>query len=204
MGRWGPDLRDVVRFVEEPDLATATAYVAGGRHRWNGGMFFVRASRLLAELERSMPTTAAGLATIAAALCLGGEAAAARATAAVYPDLPAISIDHGVLESAGTEGRVITLEADFAWSDIGSWVAVHRMMQRDRDGNAGRGNWLAFDSQNCLAHAGDRLVVLLGIQDIFVVDTSDALLVGDLKRSQEVRELVAELKKRGYGNYTVK
>jgi mannose-1-phosphate guanylyltransferase len=99
---------------------------------------------------------------------------------------------------------VIALEADFDWSDIGSWAAVHRMMQRDTKGNAGRGKWLAFASRNCLAHAGDRLVVLLGVQDTFVVDTPDALLVGDLRRSQEVRELVSELKKQGYGDYTVR
>ena len=77
-------------------------------------------------------------------------------------------------------------------------------MHRDHDGNAGNGKWLGLGAKNCLIHAQDRLVVLLGVQDAVVVDTPDALLVGDLKRSQEVRELVEELRQKGYGPYTVK
>ena len=118
--------------------------------------------------------------------------------------MPNISIDHALLEKAGSEGRVLTLAGDFGWSDVGSWAAVHRMLHQDAQGNAGSGKWLGFGAKNCLVHARDRLVVLLGIQDTVVVDTPDALLVGDLKRAQDVRELVEELKKKGFGRYTVK
>jgi mannose-1-phosphate guanylyltransferase len=118
--------------------------------------------------------------------------------------MPNISIDHGVLETAGSEKRVLTIAADFGWSDVGSWAAVHRMLRPDRQGNTGNGHWLAFGAKNCFVHAPDRLVVVLGLQDALVVDTPDALLVGDLKRSQEVRDVVEGLKKQGYASYTVK
>jgi mannose-1-phosphate guanylyltransferase len=120
-----------------------------------------------------------------------------------YEKMASISIDYAVLEPAGSEGRVLTLEADFGWSDVGSWAAVHRMMHKDAHGNAGNGRWIGRGAKNCLIHAPDRLVVLLGLENTVVVDTPDALLVGDLNRSQEVRELVDELNKRGYGAHTV-
>jgi mannose-1-phosphate guanylyltransferase len=118
--------------------------------------------------------------------------------------MPSISIDYAVLEKAADDGQVAILEADFGWSDIGSWSAVHRMMHRDDNGNAAQGKWLGLGAKNCLIHAPDRLVVLLGIEGVVVVDTPDALLVGDLKRAQEVRELVEELKRKGLGSYTIK
>ena len=90
------------------------------------------------------------------------------------------------------------------WSDVGSWAAVHRMLPQDENGNAGNGKWLSLGAKNSFVHAQERLVVLLGVTDTVVVDTPDALLVGDIKRSQEVRELVTELNNKGYGAYTVK
>jgi mannose-1-phosphate guanylyltransferase len=121
-----------------------------------------------------------------------------------YKRMPNISIDYAVLEKAASEGKVVTLEADFGWSDVGSWAAVHRMLPHDANGNAGNGKWFTLGAKNSLIHARDRLVVLLGVEHIVVVDTPDALLVGDIKRSQEVRELVDELNNKGYGAYTVK
>jgi mannose-1-phosphate guanylyltransferase/mannose-6-phosphate isomerase len=118
--------------------------------------------------------------------------------------MPSISIDHAVLEKASSEGRVLTLEADFGWSDVGSWAAVHRMMRRDAQGNAGNGKWLGLGARGCYIHAPDRLVALLGVENALVVDTPDALLAGDLKRSQDVRELVDELNRKGLGAYTTK
>jgi mannose-1-phosphate guanylyltransferase len=118
--------------------------------------------------------------------------------------MPSISIDHAVVENAASDRRVLTLEGNFGWNDIGSWAAVYRMLRADRDGNAGNGRWVGLGAKNCLIHGSDRLVVLLGIENAVVVDTPDALLVGDLRRSQEVRELVEQLKQKGYGSYTLK
>jgi mannose-1-phosphate guanylyltransferase len=197
----------VTRFKEKPTEAAARQLIRRGS-LWNSGIFVWRASTLLELMRRYQPAIADGLAKIKAS-AKGKSLARSnprlrRLIAREYRKLPNLSIDHAVLEKAGSEGKVLTLEASFGWSDVGSWAAVHRMMHRDHAGNAGIGKWLGVGAKNCLIHAPDRLVVLLGIQDAVVVDTPDALLVGDLKRSQEVRELVEELKRRGYGAYTIK
>lgn len=189
----------VERFKEKPSLGE-TQRLLRRRALWNGGIFVWKASTLLEMLRRYQPAIFKGLEKIAAA-ANGKPLASPRLRAIVareYKKMASISIDHAVLEKAGSEGRVLTVEASFGWSDVGSWEALHRMLPHDRDGNAGLGKWLGYDATNCLVHASDRLVVLLGIRDAVVVDTSDALLVCDLKRSQEVRELVEKLKRSGY------
>jgi mannose-1-phosphate guanylyltransferase len=197
----------VKRFQEKPDAITARRLIRQGA-LWNSGMFAWRASPLLQALRRYQPSIADLLDNIRSAA--GGKSLTrptprlARVIAREYNKMPSISIDYAVLENAAADGQVVTLEATFGWSDIGSWSAVHRMMHRDDNGNAANGKWLGLGAKNCLIHSPDRLVVLLGIEDAVVVDTPDALLVGDLKRSQEVRDLVEELKKKGLGSYTIR
>jgi len=197
----------VKHFKEKPSIATAQHLIGQGA-LWNSGIFVWKASTLLDLLDRYQPAIALGLETIRKAAqgqSLGNPTPRLRAVMRrAYEKLPNISIDHAVLEKAGSEERVLTLEGNFRWSDVGSWAAVHRMLRQDPQGNAGKGKWLGFGAKNCLVHAPDRLVVLLGMEDALVVDTPDALLVGDLKRSQEIRDVVEELKKRGYGSYTIK
>jgi mannose-1-phosphate guanylyltransferase len=197
----------VKHFKEKPSAAIARRLIRRGA-LWNSGIFIWKAATLLELMERYQSEIAAGLKNIRQAAhgrSLSRPARSLRdAIGRVYKDLPAISIDHAVLEKAGSEQRVLTVEADFGWSDVGSWAAAHRMLRQDPDGNAGSGKWLGFGAKNCFVHASDRLVVLLGLENALVVDTPDALLVGDLKRSQEVRDVVEELKKKGYGAYTVK
>jgi mannose-1-phosphate guanylyltransferase len=195
----------VKRFTEKPAIAKARRLMRR-RALWNSGIFVWKAAMLLDLLARYQPEIARGLDIIgkAAEGKSLGSATPSSVIAREYKKMPSISVDYAVLEPAGSEGRVLTLEANFGWSDVGSWAAVHRMMHQDSLGNAGNGRWLGFGAKNCLVHAPDRLVVLLGLENTVVVDTPDALLVGDLNRSQEVRELVEELKKKGYGAYTVK
>jgi mannose-1-phosphate guanylyltransferase len=197
----------VKRFTEKPVLSRARQLIRQGA-LWNSGIFVWKASTLLELMRRYQPAIFKGLEQIKKAT---GKKSLAFPTPKIagivereYKRMPNISIDYAVLEKAGSEGKVITLEADFGWSDVGSWAAVHRMLPQDENGNAGNGKWLTLNAKNSLIHARDRLVVLLGVEDIVVVDTPDALLVGDIRRSQEVRELVDELNNRGYGAYTVK
>jgi mannose-1-phosphate guanylyltransferase len=158
-------------------------------------MFFVRAARLVAELERSMPTTAAGLATIATALRHGGAAAAAKATAAVYPDLPAISIDHGVMERA--QG-VVAVTGDLGWSDVGSWAAVAGLTAQDEQGNAVIGDAVIVDGAgNLVVTDPGTVTALVGVSGLAVVRAGDALLVLPLDRAQDVRAAVDALVRRG-------
>ena len=197
----------VKRFREKPSVSMAQQLIRQGS-LWNSGIFVWKASLLLELIRRYQPGIAKGLREIQKATngkSLGAPSPRVRhVIAREYKKMPNISIDYAVLERAGSENKVITLEADFGWSDVGSWAAVHRMMPHDENGNAGNGKWLALGAKNSFIHGGNRLVVLLGVENTVVVDTADALLVGDIKRSQEVRELVDELKRKGYGAYTLK
>ena len=197
----------VKNFREKPTPAVAQKLMRKGS-LWNSGIFVWKTSTLLELLRRYQPGISDGLEVIRKAANGTPLATPNRRLRAIiareYKKMPNISIDYAVLEKAGSEGRVQTLQADFGWSDVGSWAAVHRMSRQDANGNAGNGKWIGLDAKNCLIHAPERLVVLLGLQNTVVVDTRDALLVGDLSRSQEVRELVEELKKKGYRSYTIK
>ncbi len=197
----------VKRFQEKPDVSAARRLIRRGA-LWNSGIFVWRATVLLDALRRHQPAIAGLLAKIRSGA--GGKKMTrpsprlSRLIAREYKKMPNISVDYALLELAAADRKVVTLEGRFGWSDIGSWSAVHRMMRRDNNGNAANGNWLGLGARNCLIHSPDRLVVLLGIEDTLVVDTPDALLVGDLKRAQDVRELVEVLKKKGFGSYTIK
>jgi len=197
----------VNRFTEKPSAAVARKLIRQGS-LWNSGIFVWKAQTLLGLLNRYQPAIGAALKNIAAAAkgkSLGNPSAHLHAVIArEYQKMPNISIDYAVLEKAGAEGKVLTVEADFGWSDVGSWAAVHRMMHKDVHGNAGNGRWVQLGAKNCLIHSADRLIVLLGIENAVVVDTPDALLVGDLRRSQEVRELVDQLQRQGHGHLTIK
>ena len=197
----------VKRFTEKPDEATAKKLMRQGS-LWNSGIFVWKASLLLELLNRYQPDVGAALGRIskaAAGKTIANPSPSLRRTIIrEYSKMPSISIDFAVLEKAGTEGKVVSVEADFGWSDVGSWSAVHRMMDKDAHGNAGSGRWVQVGAKNCLIHSPDRLVVLLGLDNAVVVDTPDAILVGDLNRSQEVREIVDELHRQGMGSYTIK
>ncbi len=191
-------MRDVARFVEKPDLARATAFAASGHHLWNGGMFFVRARRLLDELARHLPATAAGLATIERALVAGDHAAAAVATAAVYPGLPTVSIDHGVMERAAD---VVAVPGDFGWSDVGSWAAVAELLPRDGAGNARAGDAVIVDGADNLALTDAGVIALVGVSGLAVIRAGDAVLVLPAARAQEVRAAVEALTAAGLSRY---
>lgn len=193
-------------FVEKPQRNKAAQLIRRGA-LWNSGIFVARAATILEAMRRYAPAVARPLARIEA-MTVGKSLGALpaklrRALRREYRKMPDISIDYAVLEKAGAEGKVMTVEADLGWSDIGNWDALHRMLPKDRAANAGPGRWVGFRSNNCLVYAPPhRLVALLGMSNAVVVDTPDALLVADMSRAQEVKDLVEELKQKGYGRYT--
>ncbi|HSK31239.1 MAG TPA: mannose-1-phosphate guanylyltransferase [Candidatus Limnocylindria bacterium] len=202
-----PRVFRVKRFTEKPKVALARRLILQGS-LWNSGIFVWKAATLLELLHRYQPKIAKGIETISAA-AKGSSLAYPNpklrgVIAREYKKMPNLSIDYAVLEKAGSEGKVYTVEADFGWSDVGSWSAVHRMMHKDAHGNAGNGRWVQLGTKGSFIHSTDRLVVLLGLSDTVVIDTPDALLVGDLKRSQQVRELVDELHRQGLSRYTIR
>jgi mannose-1-phosphate guanylyltransferase len=197
---------EVDRFAEKPSRGDATELMRQGA-LWNSGIFIWKAATILDLLGRYQPEIFAALETIRKGMkrSLTNPAPALKSLIRrEYKKMPEIPIDKAVLEPAGSEGRVTTLEADFGWSDVGSWAAVHRLLQHDGDNNAGNGKWMALHANNCLIHAPERLVVLLGVNNAVVVDTPDAVLVADLSRSQDVREIVETLRKKGHGAYTIR
>lgn len=185
----------VERFVEKPDFETARAYVESGAYLWNAGMFFLSARRLLRDIERLLPATFAGLDAVGRALREGGEAAATAKAAEIYPTLPSISIDHGVMEH--TNG-VVTLRGDFGWNDVGSWAALADYRAADENANIVQGTAVLHDARgNIVVGDDDHVVTLIGVEGLVVVQSSSGILVVPRERAQEVREVVAALQRRG-------
>lgn len=181
----GSPVRRVVRFREKPDAATAAAYLASGRHLWNGGIFVFRGTTLLHHLARLQPGIAEGLERIAAD---------PASIAEVYPRLPSVSIDHGVMESLDS---IATLPLDCGWSDLGSWEALAEVLPHDGAGNATRGDALVVGGRDNLVFAEQGTVTLLDVDGLVVVRSGDAVLVLPKARAQEVRQIVAALERAG-------
>lgn len=185
----------VERFVEKPDLETARAMLAEGMHSWNSGMFIWTVERILEEFRRQMPVLMDQLEEIAAAIGLPGyESVLAR----VWPGIQKQTIDYGIMEHAN---RVAVVPAEIGWIDVGSWASLYDLLPADGDGNRWTGPHLSIDSQGLLVHNRERLVAVIGLRDLVIVDTPDALLVCPREREQEVRRLVEMLQNQGKTEY---
>jgi mannose-1-phosphate guanylyltransferase/mannose-6-phosphate isomerase len=197
-------------FVEKPDSITAKRYFKSGRYFWNSGIFVWKASVILKEIERYCPDLHKGLMAIHDSL---GTSRADRAIEEAYARLEPVSIDYGVMEKAR---RVVMIEADIGWTDLGSWTAVGDVTKADRQGNIMVGNVLALGSRHSVVYGDKRLVATIGLENMVVVDSPDATLVCPKDRAQDVKKLVDRLKKRGaqeqyvhrtvyrpWGSYTV-
>ncbi|UXB20674.1 mannose-1-phosphate guanylyltransferase/mannose-6-phosphate isomerase [Stenotrophomonas maltophilia] len=187
----GESVRAVDRFVEKPDLATAEQYVASGEYFWNSGMFLFKASRYLKELETLQPA-------ILAACRQALDKAARdndfiRLDAEAFAASPNDSIDYAVMEKTA-DAAVVPLDAE--WNDVGSWSALWEVSDKDADGNACHGDVIALDCKDSYAY-GNRLIAMVGLQDVVVVETDDAVFVGHKDRVQDVKEIVGQIKRDG-------
>lgn len=182
--------RPVTSFREKPDAATAEQFLKAGNFYWNAGMFFWKTSVLLDALRRFLPKTA----TLIAGLPAFPSRQFGAKLADVFPRCENISIDYAVLEKAA---NVVGIPAgDIGWNDVGSWNAVYELQNRDSNGNAVRADALIVDSGgNYVDGAKSKLIALLGVHDLIVVDTPDALLIADRSRAQQVGDLVKQLEK---------
>lgn len=178
----------VQRFVEKPDAATAARYVLDG-YLWNSGNFLFRADVLLAELKRLEPEMAEAIE--AAVADAKSDLGFLRLDPAAFARAPQKSIDYAVMEKTD---RAAVVAGDFRWSDIGSWDALFDITPANGDGNVLQGPVVTMDTQDCVVHSDGRLTTLVGLRDMVVVSTSDAVMVVPRARSQEVKELVAKLK----------
>jgi mannose-1-phosphate guanylyltransferase len=184
----------VERFIEKPDLARAEVFATSGRHLWNSGMFFFRANEMANLLATHMPDLARGLERIDRAAALGDEAAEVEN---VFPTLPAVSIDHGVMEKAAS---VAVVDGTFGWSDVGSWQTSWELAEKDANGNAAPETSVLVDARGnlvCDLRTGrGQVIALVGVDDLAVVVTDDALLVIPRSRSQDVKKALEEVKRR--------
>lgn len=181
----------VERFVEKPDAERAAAYLAEGGYSWNAGIFVWRVYAFRQAVERFQPVLAEALARIEGLHRTPGWMSDVRD---VLEPVPAISIDVGIAERAAAEGRMAVVPLDAGWSDIGSWSALLEALSRSAGSDlVVSGNHLDRGSHRVLVHGGDRLVVTVGLEDVIIVDTPDALLVCHRDRAEEIKQVLDEI-----------
>lgn len=185
----------VEEFVEKPDLQTAAAYLEDGRYAWNSGMFVWKASTILSYFEKLLPDVYACLIKIGEAMNTPKEAEVIKE---VYPAIPKISVDYGIMERAD---KVLMLEGDFGWNDIGSYDTLPVLLPADEAGNVCQGNHLLLDSHDCICYAKDRLIAAIGVQNLVLVETKDCVLVCPKDRVQDVKKIVEQLESDGRAEY---
>jgi mannose-1-phosphate guanylyltransferase len=186
----------VRRFTEKPVLELAKEYVASGNFQWNAGMFFWRVSTFLDNLKRFLPKTHEALESLAENI---GKKTYERRLRAIYPKLENISVDYAILENATRqEGppRVFVIPADVGWSDIGSWAAVYELLAKHPGDNVLAGRGLALDATGNFLYSPTKFVAAIGIRDLIVVETPDALLIVPRDRAQDVAKIVKSLEER--------
>ena len=192
----------VDRFVEKPDAPTAQQYLEAGGYYWNAGMFVLKASVWLKAIQSFRPDIAA--ATRAAWAQRSSDVAFVRPGKAEFAAIPSESIDYAVMERCpGSDFPIRMVPLDAGWSDLGAWDAVWSVLPKDNEGNAYVGDVLTTDSRHTLVHATGRLVALVGVQNLVVVETPDAVLVADRSRSQDVKHIVNVLQQKKREEHTL-
>jgi len=192
----------VERFVEKPDAPTAQLYLEEGGYYWNAGMFVLKASVWLKAIESFRPDIAT--ATRAAWAQRSSDAAFVRPGKAEFAAIPSESVDYAVMERCpGSNLPICMAPLEAGWSDLGAWDAVWSVLPKDDEGNAHVGDVLTTESRHTLVHATSRLVALVGVQNLVVVETPDAVLVADRSRSQDVKHIVNALQQQKREEHTL-
>lgn len=181
------DAKKVLEFKEKPDFETAKAYLFSGEYLWNSGMFIWKASTILKKIKELLPEVYACMETIGNAMCTPEEA---KVIEEVYPSIPKISIDYGIMEKSSD---VLVLPGDFGWSDVGSWENLNVLYDEDENGNIIIGKQINIDTRNTISYAKKRLIATIGVENLIIVETEDAILVCDRQRAQDVKQIVEQL-----------
>lgn len=182
-------------FVEKPDLDTARKYLASGDYLWNSGMFIWKVSTILDNFKKFMPSTYDGLMKIKASV---GTAEEDKVLADEFPNLESQSVDYGIMEKASD---IYILPGTFGWDDVGSWLAVGRIKKNDENGNVVNGNVVTVNTQNCVLEGRDKLIATVGLRDMVVVDTEDAILISTKENAGEIKQVLAKLREQNKNEY---
>lgn len=178
----------VKRFVEKPDLDTAKEYLSSGRYLWNSGMFVWKASSILLNMRELLPQMYKGLEEIYNSIGTENESVVLEEE---FNNFQSVSIDYGIMERAN---NIYTIPGSFGWDDVGSWLALERINKTNDDGNVIKGNVITINSKNSIIQAQDKLIATIGMKDLIVVDTDDALLIANKDSTQEVKKVIENLK----------
>ncbi|ACL71031.1 mannose-1-phosphate guanylyltransferase [Halothermothrix orenii] len=181
----------VKEFTEKPDLDTAREFLEEGTYLWNSGMFVWRVETIQDKIEKHMPELSKAMERIRQALGTDLEDKVVREE---FKELEGISIDYGIMEKASD---IYVIPGDFGWDDLGSWPALERVKKVDKDGNVVLGKHYGIDTKNSIIHSEDKVVTTIGLKDIVIVNTRDAILICDKKRAQEVKEIREILHRNG-------
>nr|WP_174772171.1 mannose-1-phosphate guanylyltransferase/mannose-6-phosphate isomerase [Paraburkholderia sp. SG-MS1] len=193
---------EVVRFVEKPSLDKAREYLASGRFVWNSGMFCFTAGTILKEMRQHCPDIldAASACMEKSPSAAGKDGAQVRLEPGSFGAVPDLSFDYAVMEKCE---HAAVVRCDIGWTDVGSWTALSDLSPADACGNRVEGEALLIDVKNCYVRGGERLIGAVGVDNLIVIDTPDALLIADKNRAQDVKQIFAELKSRGHETYKV-
>ena len=179
---------EVVRFVEKPDIERAKQYVNSGEYLWNSGMFVWKASSILSNIEKYLPDMYSGLLKISESY---GTETFDETLENVFPQLKSESIDFGVMERADD---IYTIPGNFGWDDVGSWLALERINPTNEYGNMVKGDVVSINTKNSTIIGGKKLIATIGLEDVIVVDTEDAILICAKDSSQDVKKVIENLK----------
>lgn len=186
---------EVADFVEKPSLPAAKSYLKQGGYLWNSGMFVWKTSVILRYFQELLPDVYECLMKIEAAIGTEEEQAVIDQ---VYPTIPKISIDYGIMERAD---NVIMLEGDFGWNDVGSWDTLDAVYDTDENNNVIQGEQIHIGSKNCIAYGKNKLIATIGLDNVVIVETEDAILVCNKSKAQDVKKIVEILEEQGKEQY---
>lgn len=188
------EAKPVVEFREKPDLETAKQYVASGVYAWNSGMFVWKASTILEKFKTYIPDIYADLEKIGNAMQTESEKAVIEE---VYPNIRKISVDYAIMEPSASKGDVLVIPGEFGWNDVGSWDMMDVLHDPDADGNVLVGDAMAIDATNTVIYSSGRTVAAVGVDDLVIVETPDAVMVCPKSKAQDVKKIVDELNAKG-------
>lgn len=185
----------VVRFVEKPDRETAARYLENGNYLWNSGMFFWKVSTILSMFARFMPDLYAGLQRIEQAW---DTAAAEQVLRDEFCRMEKTSIDYGIMEKAES---IFVFPGSIGWDDVGSWNALERVAKADQKGNVIKGSVINVNSRGCIIEGSDRVIAVLGAEDLVVVDSGDVILICPKAETQNIRQVIQGIREQGLEEY---
>ena len=178
----------VERFVEKPNLEVAKGYLNSGKYLWNSGMFVWKASTILKQFEKYLPDMYQGLVRIEGGIATQEEA---NILENEFSNFTSESIDYGIMEKASD---IYTLPGSFGWDDVGSWLALERFNSSNEDGNVVQGNVISINTKNAIVQGSEKLIATIGVENLIIVDTADAMLICAKDSTQDVKKVIENLK----------